>query len=488
MKQGISTIYKVSKNSKMEIQMKLKSFLPGIILIVSLTACASTPESQNKTTVSEPETKVEQVKKTPDVIFVEQLQDYLTKDDIEGAINHFDSIPTSLKENTDMLLLKASLLISTKRIDEATEITNSILEKDPSNKDALEVTAQIALVSRNSTAQAAAFKKILAADPNNSAANVFLGDQYQTKKKYKLALNYYKKALEGEPNHRDALMGYGKMCWYTDDLKSAKSAFLKVIEHNPNDALAYSFLAKLEAEDERYKTAIEYVSTAIKLSPNTYDFHLDLGTFMRNIGKFSEAEKAWTMAISLEPDYFLGYAYRAGLYDEQNKIKEALADYHMVVKTNPNYYFAYEEIGILEFHEKNWAVARQAFAKANSIKNQTAYQLMIIATYIREKNMFEAKKYADLAMKPIQDKNSLDCKLIRLFKDQGPVNAENSIALQLEKETDKNKKGKMTYYFGLYYEMKGSDKIAKEYYSKITSMQSPMFFEYRLAEWGIQDL
>ena len=468
--------------------MRLKTFLPGVILICSLTACASTPDVKTAKTVSEPEKKVVQVKKTPDVIFVEQLQSYLSKDDIEGAINHFDSIPDSLKDNTDMKLLKASLLVSVKKLSEASEITNLILESDPSNKDALEVSAQIAIASGNSTAQTNAIKKILTADPTNAAANVILGEQYQMKKKYKQSLNYYKKALTGEPNNRDALLGYGKMSWYTNDLKTAKESFLRVIELNPNDALAYSYLGKVEAEDERYKSAIEYVQKAIQIDSKNYDFYLDLGTYLRNIGKYADAENAWTKAINLEPEYFLGYAYRAGLYDEQNKIKEALADYHMVVKTNPNYYFAYEEIGILEFHEKNWAVARQAFAKANSIKNQTSYQLMIIATYIRENNMLEAKKMADLAMKPIQDKNSIDCKMIRLFKDQGPINAENAIALQIEKETDKNKKGKMTYYFGLYYEMKGSDKIAKEYYAKITSMKSPMFFEFRLAEWGLQDL
>ena len=42
------------------------------------------------------------------------------------------------------------------------------------------------------------------------------------------------------------------------------------------------------------------------------------------------------------------------------------------------------------------------------------------------------------------------------------------------------------YYFGLYYEIKNHPEIAAEYYNKITNMQSPMFYEYRLAEWGIK--
>lgn len=426
--------------------------------------------------------------KTPDVIFVEELQSLLNKGDLEKAISHFDRMPTSLAKNSDIKLLKASILVSANRLTEASEITNKILENEPANKGAMEIAAQIAIAEGNTSAKNAAVKKILAADPHNAAANIILGDQQQAAKKYKSALVFYKRALEGEPNNRDALYGVAKMSWFTGDIKSADKYFRKLNQLYPNNHESLAYLGKLAAENENYKVALDFVRKAINLSPETYDYYLDLGSYLRNIGKYEDAENAWTKAIEIEPTYFLAYAYRAGLRDEQEKIADALSDYHMVVKCNPDYYFAYEEIGILEFHEKNWETARTYFAKANSIKSQTAYQLMIVATYIQEKNIFEAKKAADIALKHIPDRDSLDYKLIRLYKDQGPVNAETSIALDLSKETDKNKRGKMTYYLGLYYEMKGSLAIAKEYYSKITSMQSPLFFEYRLAEWGEKGL
>ncbi len=470
--------------------MKISSFVFVSILVfsISISACASTPlpESGEKSPAPQAEKKVE-VKKTPDVIFVEKLQSALEKGDLEGAINHFASIPDELKDNSEMKILHASLLLSANRTKEAAEIAGELKARDPSNKEVLELSAQIALASGDSQAQNAALKQLLASDPNNAAANIILGDQQQLKKKYKLALNNYKRALISEPENHDALYGYGKMCWYTGDLKSAKDTFQKMYDIDNNDTTALSYLGKLAAEDENYKVAIDYVEKAIKLEPETYDFFLDYGSYLRNVGRYADAEKAWTKAIQIEPDYFLGYAYRAGLYDEQDKFKQALQDYHMVVKTNPAYYFAYEEIGILEFHEKNWAVARAAFSKANSIKSQTAYQLMIMATYIMENNHFEAKKLAQTVMKNM-NKESLDYKMIRLYHDQGPVNAENTISAALEKESDKTKRGKMLYYFALFYQMRGSDAIAKEYYSKVTKMQTPLFFEYRLAEWAEKEL
>ena len=44
----------------------------------------------------------------------------------------------------------------------------------------------------------------------------------------------------------------------------------------------------------------------------------------------------------------------------------------------------------------------------------------------------------------------------------------------------------MLFYMGLYCELNGADELAREYYSKVTSMSAPMFFEYRIAEWGLK--
>ena len=43
----------------------------------------------------------------------------------------------------------------------------------------------------------------------------------------------------------------------------------------------------------------------------------------------------------------------------------------------------------------------------------------------------------------------------------------------------------MLFYMGLFYEINGSMESAREYYAKVTAFQAPMFFEYRIAEWGL---
>ncbi len=421
--------------------------------------------------------------KPANIVFAESLRSHLVKNDIDGAIKLFDTIPAKLASDKDLKILKASLLLSAGKSDEASHIASELLKTNGSDINVLELNAQLALASGNKQKLQSILKQILNVEPNNAFANVLLGNQQAIEKKYEVAAQYYRKALAKEPKNEDALFGLGQMLYFQGKISESKNSFEKLLSVNPDNGDALAYMGKLYAEDEKYLSASNYIKKAIAADDSKYEFYIDLGQYERYQGHFKEAEAAWTKAISLEPDYFLAYTYRAGLYDEQDKFKEALEDYRKVVQTNPKYYFAYEEIGILEFHFGNWAGARAAFTKANAISDSIAYKLMIIITYLRENNLLEAKKYAQSAMKTL-NRESLEYKIVRLYHDQGGVNAENNFARDLDKETNKTKRGKLLFYFAQYYELKNFPQIANEYYSKILKMNAPLFFEYRLAEWS----
>ena len=75
--------------------------------------------------------------------------------------------------------------------------------------------------------------------------------------------------------------------------------------------------------------------------------------------------------------------------------------------------------------------------------------------------------------------------MARLFVDTYSKNAETTLINKINKEDNSNKRGKMLFYMGLFYEVNGALESAKEFYGKVTALQAPMFFEYRIAEWGL---
>ena len=110
-----------------------------------------------------------------------------------------------------------------------------------------------------------------------------------------------------------------------------------------------------------------------------------------------------------------------------------------------------------------------------------SYPLMITYCYYKEGNKLKAKSFSDKVLRKL-DRNSIDYAMLRVWHDES---GEMPLPQKISALDNANKKGKMYFYLGLYYENFGGVEIARENYAKVISMHNPMFFEYRLAEWSM---
>lgn len=325
-------------------------------------------------------------------------------------------------------------------------------------------------------------KRIVEIDPKNSDAYVEMANDQMFRKKYKLAGNYYLKAAECDPYNTTALIGYGQCAYYQGKFKEAKIALNKALSIQPKNSMAWSYLAKLDAEDENYAAATENIQKAIEYDGFYQDYWIDYGRYMYYQGKFKAAENCWNKAASLDDTNFLVYVYRSSLYDEQGRYQQAIQDYKHIVSIKPEYYYAYEALGILYWHENNWAESRNNFLKAHEYaKDNISYSLMVSACLIKEKQIEANKKFLSNVLKN-RDQNSTEYNILRLYYDgMNPQIASTKV----QNETNSTLRGKCLFYLGLFYDLYGDDLNAKNYYNAVTNMQAPMFFEYRIAEWSL---
>lgn len=486
-------------------KIKFISVLLGATLIFS--ACVSTkeapaPAEQETVAAAEPEVETPKEEKKqkkikepepvkapepedpPNVKFVKQLQEKLNAKDIPGALALFEQMPEELKADVELRLLQGALYYSDTQFDNAIGVANEVLAIDSKNLDALELISLCNRAKGDKKAYQETSKQILSVDPYNSSANIQKAEEYVLNKKYKLARDSYKKALRNEPENMDALFGYAQTSYYVSDFATSKDTLNKMLELDPENPQANSYLGKIAAEDENWRQAAQFVKKAIMVDPTNYDYFLDYGNYSRYLGKFDEAAKAWIRATEIDPDYFLAYAYLAGIYDEQNMFDKALENYHMVIKTNPKYYYAYEETAILEYHSGNYENAISYFEKAFEYSQSYAYKLMCYACYYKMGNAFKGKEMLNQYLKKME-KDTTEYNLVRFYADNYSRNAEVSIIQKVNKEENGNKRGKMLFYIGLYYELNSADTLSAEYYARVVDMKAPMFFEYRIAEWGL---
>lgn len=476
---------------------KIFLILSALVFAFALGSCKSTDVAEEtqevvtEETVKAPEPEPVKEIKEPEpapepanITFAKELQALLAKGAVKEAIALFDNIPAELKDDLELKLILASLYVSDANYDMAIKVADQVLAVDSGNLDALEIKTICAKAKGDTKAYNAAAKAILAEDPYNAQINIMQGDEQALNHKWKLARDAYTKALKSEPDNTDALYGYAKMTYYMDDLKLAKTTCQAIIDKDPTNAEALALMGKLAAEDFNYVRAIKLTQDALKYDPDNYNYYLDMGSYYRYQGKYSESVKCWDKCVEILPDYFLAYAYLAGIYDEQGKFELALQNYRQVIRTNPDYYYAYESTAILEYHYGNYKYARALFDQAYTYSDSWAYKLMNIAMYLKEGDKNSAKTEAQALMKKL-DRESTEYSLVRLYVDNYSKNAETTLVNKINKEDNNNKKGKMLFYMGLFCEINGSMEAAREYYAKVTAMQAPMFFEYRIAEWGL---
>jgi len=418
-------------------------------------------------------------------LFMEKLSTELEKGSDESALALYEGLDEQLKDDFSINIIKASLLVGAGKYDDAEKECDHLDSIQEGSVDVLEIRLAIMDRKGDSKNRNVMLQKIIKKDPYNAPANIALGQSSAIKKQYGSAKQYYLKALAKEPQNEDALFGLGQMEYYLENDAASERNLNKLLEINPQNSMAYSYLGKIAYANDKYLVALNYVQKALEIEPDNYDYNLDCGMYQRYMGRFSDAEKSWTKCIELQPDYFLAYVYRAGIYDEQDKLDKALEDYRMCVKLNPDYHYAYESIGVLELHNKNWKAAGEAFFEARKRNlNNISYPLLVTYCYYKLGDKKQAKKYSNDILRKMGNINSIDYKMLRVYHDE---NGYQNLPQQVAGISNLNDRAKMYFYIGLLYDMFGSKSAANEYYAKVLELNSPMFFEYRLAEWAVKE-
>ncbi len=416
--------------------------------------------------------------------FAIDLQQTLKSKSLEEALLLFENIPEELKDDPELNYLEASLLISSGDTEKSTNIINKLLLEDPTNTDIQFLQALIYKQDGKANDSKIVLDTILKEDPTNVDANVEVANLYMSKNNFSVADKYFLQALEGDEKSPAGLFGHALASWYMKNDDEAEKTLVKLLDVYPENSMAWAYLSKFKADKGNYTEAVEHMEKAVEYDPNYYFNWLDLGSYYQKINNIEKTEYAWTRAIEIDPEYFLAYAYRGGMRDEHNDYSGALSDYENVITYNPDYYFAYEAMGQLYWKEKNWQEARNSFLKAyqKNPKN-SSYALMISATYHKEEKSFENKEFLKSALKNV-DRNSLDYQVLRLYYDGI---GDSAVLTKVVNEENSTTRGRMLFYMALFYEIKDLDHLATQYYLEVVDMQAPMFFEYRLCEWAIEE-
>lgn len=289
--------------------------------------------------------------------------------DSHQALAKLDEIPVT-RQNTHYLTLKAGLLLTVGRVDEAQSLIQQAQHLEPNNSDTFALQAIIAVAKNRQQAALESANKAVSANPQSSVAKIAQSYAYQSLFNIDEALKATQEATRFTPanalawarlselqlsqgDHDAALVSAQKaqalnpkiartqtVLGFADlaqtDIEAAKHAFEQALVLDSSDPLARLGLglAKIRQGDvEEGKAELE---TAVNLDPNNAVIRSYLGKAYYELRNKDYAGTEYKIAKEMDPKDPTPWFYGAILKQTTNRPVEALQDMQKAIELNDN--------------------------------------------------------------------------------------------------------------------------------------------------------
>ena len=308
----------------------------------------------------------------------------------QKALNKLNLLLKTNKQNIDLLLLHAKIHINLEQIDNANQSLTKILEINPKNKIALELSyinylkinnyelankyidrllnignhkyellrdkAYIEYLNNNFQESEEFIKKALIINKNEEFGLNILGLINIEQGKTLEAVKLFEKAILTNPKYADSYNNLGKCLIDIEDLNQAYIYFKKAYRINPHSDLPLINIANILSMKDKNKLAIKFYEKAKKINPQNKIIDKNIVIINCKLKNFDWVEKNLKKQKNLDSEIVLGYSY---LLLNKKRFNEAfkLFDFRLKTKDFPkknlNHKIIFDKLNFQEKLEKN---------------------------------------------------------------------------------------------------------------------------------------
>jgi len=283
----------------------------------------------------------------------------------------FENSETGKYCNSAKIMARALAHHREGRLDEATQLYEQILKKDPNDAVVLNFLGTVGLQTGNFPAAVRNFEKAVENHPtennyrqNLGAAYNALGAQLLSKGKKQEAINSFEKAVSANPAYVEAYNNLGCLQKSAGLVGEAVRSFQKALSIQPDSAKILNNLGNALDALGRTDEAIETYQRAIKINTGYARAHFNLGVSLSSVGKTDEALESYRRCIEANPKFFEAYNNLGNIYKEREQLQDAVENYRRAVEARSDYAEAHCNLGIVLYGLEKYEDAEQSFQKA----------------------------------------------------------------------------------------------------------------------------
>lgn len=193
---------------------------------------------------------------------------YLTLKKYKEAIADYEKITSQVtgKELQDYKMKLASTKFFIRNYKDAAMILKTVLQREPSNIDALNLLAALNIELSNYTKAKKILHELIKNHPSHVATVVNLGFAFQKEHQYEKALSYFNKALKLSPSHPIALSNRAYSKLKMSIFEEALADIQKSISLLPTNSYAYMIRGEIYLKLGESKKACVDFNTSKKLN------------------------------------------------------------------------------------------------------------------------------------------------------------------------------------------------------------------------------
>jgi predicted O-linked N-acetylglucosamine transferase (SPINDLY family) len=210
----------------------------------------------------------------------------------------------------------------------------------------------------------AIYRQVLQKDPSNSDALNLLGVIAYQAGKNDDAVELIKQAISVNPGVPDFYNNLGNALRLLGKVDEAVSAFRQALSLSPRFAEALNNLGLALRDQGRSDEAVRTLRKALKINSDLPDAHNTLGMALLDQGKNEDAIRCFRHAVRLRPEYAEAFNNLGLALKVQGKAEDALRCYRDALRLNPGLAEAHNNLGTIHREAGRYQDAAACYQEA----------------------------------------------------------------------------------------------------------------------------
>ncbi|MEB3233746.1 MAG: sulfotransferase [Leptolyngbyaceae bacterium] len=220
------------------------------------------------------------------------------------------------------------------QFDQAKYVADSLLETNPNNHGALNLSALVAQQQGDLDNAINQLQKAINIHDSEPIYYSNLGDIYRQSHRYSEAIQASQTALNLKPDYTKALINLGSSYFAIEQYKDAAVAYRRVVELNPTQGIYYAYLADTLRQLGRISAAIQTYQDGLALLPDSSYIIGNLGLTLLQIGQPQQALDYCSQATKYEPDHSKNWMNLGTVHRILGALEEAMEAYGKAYELN----------------------------------------------------------------------------------------------------------------------------------------------------------